>query len=158
MADDVSRLIGKLEAGFEALGDRIDRSDTQTAQKFTELAERQEKDKNLAISAREAKHAENLSRFQGLDEKVTTTFGIATVAYNWVTQKAPALTDRVEKIDTRVKAIEDGKTVEAAEARGSAKTWAYLVAVGGAIGAALTAVVTYGKDAIEMLKGLHHGG
>jgi hypothetical protein len=153
MADDVSRLIGRLEAGFEAVIDRVNRSDDTTAQKFRELADQHEKDKNLAISAREAKHAENLSRFQGLDEKVTTTYGIATVAYNWVTDKAPSLIDRVEKIDSRVKAIEDGKTVEAAEERGSLRTWGL---IGGAItvvGGTLGGVLTYWDQIKDFLRG-----
>lgn len=112
-----------------------------------------ETDKQAAISAREAKHAENLSRFQGLDEKVTTTYGLATVAYQWVTEKAPALSERVEKIDTRVKAIEDGKTVQAAEERGSARTWAYIGVIATALGTALGTLLTYGRDLLDFVKG-----
>ncbi len=153
MADDVSRLLGRLEAGFEAVIDRVNRSDEQTAEKFRELAVQHEKDKQAAISAREAKHAENLSRFQGLDEKVTTTFGLATVAYNWVTEKAPTLTERVDKIDVRVKAIEDGKTVEAAEERGSAKTWAYIGVIATGLGTALGTLLTYGRDFLDFVRG-----
>ncbi len=35
MTDDVSRLLGRLEAGVEAIIDRVNRSDDATAQKFT---------------------------------------------------------------------------------------------------------------------------
>lgn len=162
MADDVSRLIGRLEAGFEAVIDRVNRSDEQTAQKFTELAARQEKDKNLAISAREAKQAEIVSRFHGLDEKVTTTFGLATVAYNWVTDKAPALIDRVEKIDSRVTAIEDRKKADGYVAKGERRVWNWIwggvIAIAGSVGTFVTAILGLSPETIDSIKRFFHGG
>jgi hypothetical protein len=147
MADELSLIVGEIRGVTKALTERLDRQDAETI-----------RNKEEAIAAREAKHAENLSRFQGLDEKVTTTFGLATVAYNWVTRDAPALHARVDKIDTRVKAIEDGKTIQTAEERGSAKTWAYIGVIATALGTALGTLLSHWRDAIDFLKGLHHGG
>lgn len=153
MADDVQRLLGRLEAGFEAVIDRVNRSDDATAQRFGELAAQHETDKQHAIQARAEREARDAEKFKRIEEKATQTYGLAASAFRWIEEKGDPLIKRVDGLHERVSKLEGDKTVEAAEERGSLKTWGI---IGGALsigGGAVGAVLTYKDQIMAFLRG-----
>jgi len=149
MADDVSRLLGRLEAGFEAVIDRVNRSDEQTAQKFNELSGQHETDKREAIQARNDKEAREEARFKGIDEKLTHTYGMASVALKWIDEKGDPLVTRVSNLEQARVAAATAYKIASAEKRGGWKAWA---AIGGIITTAVSLLIAYGKDLLEMVR------
>lgn len=163
MADDLSLLVGEIRGIQRAIEQRLDRQDAEGVRR-DELTER---NKQAAIQARgekeareDQKHAENTIRLEAMDRKLTTTFGLSSVNDQWINKEGkPAVAwvnEHGERLVASVKAIEDGKTIEAAETRGAGKTWAFIIGIGGAVGTALAGIITYGRDAVDFVKGLGH--
>jgi phage I-like protein len=155
MADDVSRVLGRLEAGVEAIIDRVNRSDDATAQKFRELAAQHERDKQAAIAARAAKEARddvkhnvNVGRLDSICGKVDGLSAEVTRNTDWIDAEGRPLVGRVET-------LEDEKKEAAAESRGRKAVFGIIYA---AIGAALTALGALGSDFISTIRSMVHGG
>ena len=142
MADDLSMIVGEIRGVTKALTERLDRQDAETIRNKAE-----------AIAAREAKHKENKTEIRQLREAVDGTALVARDNAQWIEAEGKPLVTKVDSIHERVTAIEDGKRIEGAEERGAGKTWAFILAVGSAIGTAVAGVITYGRDAIDFLKG-----
>jgi hypothetical protein len=144
MAEDRDLILGGLVEGFKGVKEHLERQDKQ-----------RDIDRTAAIKAREEKHAENLQRFKDMEEKATNTYGVAMVAYRWVDEVGKPMVVRIDAIHDRVKAIEDEKKDVAAETRGSLKTWGIIGAIATAIGTVLAGVITYGRDALDLIAGKH---
>jgi thiamine pyrophosphate-dependent acetolactate synthase large subunit-like protein len=82
MSDDLSRIVGKLEAMQEALEGRLDRQDHQHAQ-----------DKAAAIRAREAKEARDNEKHVENQRLWTETHALATRSDTWITKFGQPMTD-----------------------------------------------------------------
>jgi hypothetical protein len=128
MADDVGRLLGRLEQGFADLARRLDLQDTQT-----------ETNKQEAIKKREEKEARDEARFKVLDEKTSLTGGRVQVLEEWKKDEGEPLVkwyaEEGSKLGGRVSILEQAEiaraharaqaAVEDAKAEGvkTGKTW-----------------------------------
>lgn len=163
MADDVGslyRALGQVEAAIEAVKE-------QNADIKSHLRRQDQ--------AHEARDARDEARFKVLDEKTTLTGArVSLLEKVFEAEVKPVVAwqhDEGAKLDGRVSLLEQAKAIEAAEKvqaeklkagqegeeRGSARTWAFIGAVGTVMGGILGALFTYGKDALDFLKGLQHG-
>jgi CRISPR/Cas system-associated endonuclease Cas1 len=151
MADDRDLIIGEIRGSLAAVKDHLDRQDRQ-----------RDTDKAEAIQAREEKHAENLARFSRIEAKATETYGAAMAAFRWVEDKGEPLIRRVDGIHDRLSSLEDTRRLRAAEARGEKRTWNWIwgtvVAVGGAIGTTVSALLGLSPETIDSIKRFFHAG
>jgi hypothetical protein len=145
MADEVGRLLGRLEQGFNDITRRLDTQDRTT-----------ETNKNEAIKKREEKEGRDEARFKVLDEKATITGGRVSVLEKTMDEDVkPMVTwwhDEGAELPGRVSALEQINSKAAAdkitsdklkageegEKRGFFRTWGLiggaLVAIGGILG------------------------
>lgn len=162
MADDVDRLLGKLEGVFSELSKRVDGAFEQ----LTARLDRQdtndqirdqirEKDKAQAIENRERDKAEIAAKIERMERKATDTFGLASMNAVRLDGHDKAIADHGATLDgheKRLTDIEKSRAESAAESRG--KKIAYGT-VGAAGGAAFTA---FGADIADFVRRLFHGG
>jgi hypothetical protein len=149
MADDRDMILGELREGFRQLAERLKRQDDVSLIRD----QQRETDKREAIEARNKLHEQNQRELREIREKATQTFGLASVAFNWIEDRGKPLMVKVDELATRVGALEEGEKIEDAESRGKKAAYAL---VGGAVGVSFTAFTAMTEGVLENIKRLFH--